>query len=59
MFIDSASVELFTDDYMTCMTNTVYVPENADRIKIRGIGGMVKILKVQSWAIKKIENLYF
>ena len=53
VFIDSASVELFTDDYMTCMTNTVYVPENADRIKIRGIGGRVKILKVQSWAIKK------
>ena len=53
LFIDSSSIELFTDNYRTCMTNTVYVPEDATDIKIYGMEGTVEIPEIRSWVLYK------
>ena len=51
LFIDSSSIEIFTDHYRTCMTNTVYVPKDATGIKIYGMEGTAKIPEIQSWVL--------
>lgn len=53
LFIDSSSVELFTDDYTTCMTNTVYVPEDASDIKIRALNGEAAIQRISGWTLSR------
>lgn len=53
LFLDSSSIEFFTDDYTTCMSNNVYLPENAEGIALHSRGGKVIISECTIWSLRK------
>lgn len=55
LYLDSSSVELFTDGYATAMTNTYYLPEKEKEILIRALGGNVAIDKIEAWELESIK----
>ncbi len=57
MFLDTSSMEIFTDDYRTVMTNNVYSTCSNDvGLSITSIGGSCIIKEMSTYGMKKVIN---
>lgn len=55
IFLDSSSIEIFTDDYATAMTNVFYLPEEVSSFKVKAVGGSVLISSWKCWNLNSIK----
>lgn len=49
VFMDSTSIEFFTDGYTTSMSNTIYLPSDAVMMNINAKGGRCKLKSLKGW----------
>lgn len=55
IFLDSSSIEIFTDDYAIAMTNVFYLPEEVSSFKVKAVGGSVLISSWKCWNLNSIK----
>ena len=51
LFSDTSSIEFFTDEGRTCMSNTVYPVHSGQETYIFSAGGYVFVKKIHTWAL--------
>ena len=54
IYLDSSSIEIFSDDYVTAMTNTFYLPENEKSFTIEALNGKTLFTQITTWNMKAI-----
>lgn len=54
IFSDTSSIELFCDDGLTTMSNTVYPTHNTQKTWLSAIGGTVAVDSCTAWALKPV-----
>lgn len=54
IFMDTCSVEIFTDDYMTVLSSNIYPPKDSNRIYIRALNGDAAINNINTWGLKSV-----
>ena len=54
IYLDSSSIEIFSDEYATAMTNTFYLPENEKCLTIESLNGKTLFTQIDIWNMKAI-----
>lgn len=53
IFMDTTSIEIFYDNYLTGMSNTIYLPTDATGMQLRAVGGDAALAHFKGWAIQE------
>ena len=56
MFLDSTSVEIFTDGNRTVMSNCIYSPIDSKDLFVYAKGGKVHVEALRTWGMKKVHD---
>ena len=54
IYLDSSSIEIFSDDYATAMTNTFYLPGEEKGLTIEAVKGKTFFTQIIVWNMKEI-----
>uniref|UniRef100_UPI00280B20D6 GH32 C-terminal domain-containing protein n=1 Tax=uncultured Blautia sp. TaxID=765821 RepID=UPI00280B20D6 len=54
IYLDSSSIEIFSDDYATAMTNTFYLPGEEKGLTIEAVKGKTFFTQITVWNMKEI-----
>lgn len=54
IFMDTASVELFTDDYTTAFSTNIYPEEACTELYVRAEGGGASFLSFETWGMRRV-----
>ena len=56
IYMDSTTIELFTDDNRTVMTNCIYSPVESDGLYLYAKGGDTLVSRLQTWGMEKVNQ---
>ena len=56
IYMDSTTIELFTDDNRTVMTNCIYSPVESDGLYLYAKGGDALVSRLQTWGMEKVNQ---
>lgn len=54
IFMDTVSVELFTDDYTTAFSTNIYPEETCTELYVRAEGGGASFLSFETWGMRRV-----
>lgn len=54
IFLDSSSVEIYTDNYRTVMTNNIFTKDGKTSLYIKSIGGQSIIKEMHTYGLEKV-----
>lgn len=54
IYMDTCSVEVFTDDYITVLSSNIYPPNDSNKIFVKAVNGDAAIKSIHTWGLKSV-----